>query len=76
MPIDLKEAFENLHDRIMKQIAEKIWEEKRTAPLKGKAFKDFQGKGSDKKEVMKKIKEELEERRENLRVIEKIIKEL
>jgi len=72
--INLKEAFEDLHDRMQKQIAEKIWEIERVKKLKGDAFYQFAGAGIVKKKLMNQLKEELKERKENLRVLNEVIK--
>jgi len=73
--ITLKEAFEDLHDRLMKQVAEKMWEIERVEPLEGDEFYDFVGAGVVKNKLMKKLKRELKELQGNLEVIKKIIKQ-
>ena len=72
--ITLKEAFENLHDRIMKQIAETIWTIERVKPMSQEEAEKFQGKAVKKNLLLKSLKEELKERNENLETIKKIIK--
>ncbi len=72
--IKLKQAFEDFHDRIMKQIAEKIWEITRVEKLEGKEFYQFVGEGVIKEKLIKKLKDELRERQENLKVLNEIIK--
>ncbi len=74
MPITLQEAFEDLHDRMMKQIAEKVWEIERIIPLKGKAFEEFAGSGAKKNKYLLKLKIELRERQTNLDILIEIIK--
>lgn len=70
--INLKEAFENLHDRMLKQLAETMWTIERVSPMNQKEVEEFQGKAV-KKKLMKSLKQELKERQENLKVIEKIL---
>ena len=72
----LKEAFENLYDRMLKQVAETMWTIERINPLSQKETEEFQGKTVKKKLLMKSLKQELKERQENLRVLEKMIKNL
>jgi len=72
----LKEAFQNLHDRMMLQLAEKIWEIERVKALKDKSkeWYEFVGPGAIKEKVLAKLEREKKEREENLRVLEEIIK--
>ena len=72
--ITLKEAFEDLHDRMQKQIAEKIWEIERVKELEGKALRRFTGLETPKKELVKQLKNELEERKCNLETLKRVIK--
>lgn len=72
--ITLKQAFEDLHDRIAKQLAESLWEKERTEPLTGQEFSDFSGEGADKKKVMQRIDKDIKERQRNLKVVESILK--
>ena len=72
--ITLKEAFEDLHDRILKQLAEKIWEKERVKPLEGNAFYDFVGVGVVKEKKLKELDREIKERQGNLKVIKQILK--
>jgi phosphopantetheinyl transferase (holo-ACP synthase) len=74
--ITLKEAFEDLHDRVQKQIAEKIWEIERIKQFEDKSneWYAFAGRGAVKKLVLKETKRELKERRDNLKVIKQILK--
>lgn len=72
--ITLKEAFENLHDRMMKQLAETIWTMERIKPMNQKEVEKFQGKTVKKNLLLKSLKQELKERTENLESIKKIIK--
>lgn len=74
--ITLKEAFEDLANRLQKQLAEKIWEIKRIEEIKDKSeeWYMFAGAGAVKKEILKKSKQELKEREDNLKTITKIIK--
>lgn len=75
--INLKQAFEDIQERFQKQIAEKIWEIRRIKEIKDKSeeWYQFAGDGAMKKKVLNKAKEELEERKKNLEVLDKIIKE-
>jgi len=72
----IKEAFQNLHDRMILQLAEKIWEIERVKQLKDKSAEwyEFAGPGAIKKKVLDKLEREKKEREENLRVLEEIIK--
>ena len=74
--ITLKEAFEDLRDRMLKQVAEKIWEIERVKRIKDKSdeWYDFAGPGAIKEKVLAKSKRELKERKKNLKVLEEIIK--
>jgi len=74
--ITLKEAFEDLRDRMLKQVAEKIWEIERVKRIKDKSdeWYDFAGPGAIKEKVLAKLERELKEREKNLKVLEEIIK--
>lgn len=71
--INLHEAFESLHDRMLKQVAETMWTIERINPMSQKETEEFQGDAVKKKLLMKSLKKELEERQENLKVVEKIL---
>lgn len=68
--ISLKEAFEDLHDRMLKQLAETMWTIDRIKPMSQKEVEEFQGKSVQKKLLMKSLKKELKERQGNLKVLE------
>lgn len=74
--LKLKQAFEDLHDRMQKQIAEKIWEIERVKGLKEGTdeWYDFAGAGAIKERVLAKLKKELKERKKNLKVLKEIMK--
>jgi len=72
--ITLKEAFEDLHDRMLKQVAEKMWEIERVKGLKGDALIHFAGAGTVKKKLLSQLTDELEEREGNLETLKRIIK--
>lgn len=71
--ITLKEAFENLHDRMQKQIAETIWTIERVKPMSQKEVEEFQGKSVKKKLLEKSLKQELKERQDNIKVLERML---
>lgn len=71
--ITLKEAFENLHDRIQKQIAETMWTIERIKPMSQKEVEEWQGKTVKKKLLQKNLNQELKERQGNLKTLEKIL---
>ena len=74
--ITLKEAFEDLRDRMLKQVAEKIWEIERVKRIKDKSdeWYDFAGTGAVKEKVLVKLEKELREREKNLEILKEIIK--
>lgn len=87
--ITLKEAFEDLRDRMMKQLGETGWEIVRVKPMNTKKnieihdvfgnkkmiseVEKFQGEGAIKKFVLEKLKDELRERIKNLIVLDEMI---
>lgn len=73
--ITLKEAFEKWHDEMMLQKSYTIWWLKRINSLSQKEFEELQGKGAIKKLEVERAKKELKERQENIKVLDKIIKE-
>jgi D-mannonate dehydratase len=75
--ITLKEAFEDLHERMTKQLAEKVWEIERIKELKDKSeeFYGFAGPGVVKGKLLAKLQRESEEREKNIQAIEKILEE-
>jgi len=72
--ITLKEAFEDLHDRIQKQIAETMWTIERIKPMSQKEVERWQGKTTKKKLLLKSLEEELKERQDNLKTLDGILK--
>lgn len=72
--LTFKEAFEDLHNRMQKQLAETIWTIERIKPMDQQAVEIFQGKGVKKKMLMKELEIEKETRKGNLKVISEILK--
>ena len=74
--ITLKEGFIDLYNRMIKMLAEKIWEIERVKRIKDKSdeWYDFVGPGAIKEKVLAKLERELKEREKNLKVLEEIIK--
>ena len=77
MKITLKEGFIDLHNRMVKMEAEKIWEIERVKSIEDKSdeWYDFAGSGAIKEKVLAKLNKELYEREKNLEVLDKIINE-
>lgn len=73
--INLKEAFEDLHDRLMKQQSETIWTIKRVMSMNQKEVERFQGKGIIKDKLLADLGLELKERQSNLNVLDKLLKD-
>ena len=74
--ITLKEGFIDLYNRMIKMLAEKVWEIERIKRIKDKSdeWYDFAGPGAIKEKVLAKLERELKEREKNLKVLEEIIK--
>lgn len=73
--ITLKEAFEDFHDRLIKQVAETLWNIERVRPMNQKEVEKFQGKGVIKHKLLVDLTLELRERRKNIEVLDEIIKQ-
>ncbi len=73
MIITLKEAFEDLYNRIQKQLAETLWTIKRVKPMSSEEVEEFQGSGVKKKLLLKNLQKEKTEREKNLEVVKEII---
>ena len=71
--ITLKQAFEDLYDRMQKQIAETLWNIERVKPMSQKEVNEFQGKGVKKDLLLKNLEKELKERKDNLKVVGKML---
>ncbi len=74
--ITLKEAYEDLGNRMMKQIAEASWELERIKGIKEGSgeWKKFTGGHAKKKELIKSIEADIKERKKNLEVLKKLVK--
>ena len=74
--ITLKEGFIDLYNRMIKMVAEKVWEIERVKRIKDKSdeWYDFAGTGAIKERVLVKLERELKEREKNLEILKEIIK--
>lgn len=73
--ITLKEAFLELHDRLMSQLAETIWTINRVKSMTQKEVEKFQGKGVIKGKLLVDLASEKKEREGNIKVIKEIIEQ-
>ena len=71
----MKEAFQKLHEKMMNQLAETTWLIKRIEPLNQEETEKLQGKGVIKEKLLKDLEFELKERKKNIEVLDKIIKD-
>ena len=74
--ITLKEGFIDLYNRMIKMLAEKVWEIERIKKIKDKSneWYEFAGMEAVKEKVLAKLKRELKERKKNLEILKEIIK--
>ncbi len=71
--LTLKQAFEDLYDRMQKQRAETIWTIERIKPMSQKEVEEFQGKAVKKDSILKSLEKELKEREDNLTVVGRLL---